>query len=164
MPDRAVDLEHPANAAVLRRRLRNANGAAPDLAPEEVADHAGLGTHPDLLEHFWYGITDGIPDAARCRRIVYGRPALVSPASGVVFGIAGGTHYYALRLPPAEREAALAVGGTRVVHYRGHPEINVPPSTDDLAELGEEWVFCAGIPDERRWCRAARAFADAAPR
>ncbi|HEV3049937.1 MAG TPA: hypothetical protein VGX50_06500, partial [Longimicrobium sp.] len=103
MPDRGVDLEHPANVTVLRRGLRKANGAAPDLAPGEVADHARLGTHPDLLDHFWYGITDGIPDAERCRRIVYGQPALVSPRSGVIFGIAGGTHYYALRLPPAER-------------------------------------------------------------
>ena len=157
-----VDLEHPANAAVLRRLARHGGKAAPDLAPEEVADHWTLGTHPDLLDQFWNTLTEEISDAERCRRIVYGRPVLASPASGVIFGFAGGTHTVAFRLPQPERDQALVAGGERVLHYAGHPGLGVPASTDDLAELGEEWVFCNAARYQKRWCQAARAFADAA--
>lgn len=157
-----VDLDHPANAAVLRRLARHAPDAAPDLAPEEVADHWGLGTHPDLLYFFWNELTEGWPDADRCRRIVYGRPVLVSPRSGVIFGWAGGTHTIALRLPQPEREMALAAGGVRILHFRAYPDLGIAASTDDLADAGEEWVFCDAAGDRRRWCQAARAFADAA--
>jgi hypothetical protein len=153
-----VDLEHPANAAVLRRLARHRPHAAPDLAPEEVADHARLGTHPDMMYSFWYELTEGMPDAERCARVVYGKPVLVSPLSGVIFGWAGGTHTIAFRLPQPERDMALAAGGSRVLHYPAYPEIGIAASTDDLADLGDEWVFIGDY--ERRWCRAARAFAD----
>jgi hypothetical protein len=155
-----VDPHHPANASVLRRLMRNGSGAPPDLAPDEVADHWTLGTHPDLLSHFWYKLPVLLDDAERCRRIVYGRPALVSPVSGVVFGTAGGTHAVLLRLPPAEQAVALAGGATRVIHYPGHPRLGIPAVTDDLAELGEGWVFCNLARDEQLWCVSARAFAD----
>lgn len=157
-----VDPDHPANAAVLRRLARRRPDAAPDLAPEEVADHLGLGTHPDLTSHLWHELTEGMPDAERCARVVYGKPVLVSPRSGVIFGWAGGTHTIALRLPHPERDWALAAGGARVLHYYpAYPEIGIPASTDGLAELGEEWVFI-GERYQRRWCRVARAFADEA--
>lgn len=154
-----VDLHHPANAAVLRRLARHAKGAAPDVAPEEVADHFSLGTHPDLLYDFWNELTAGIADAEQCRRIVYGSPALVSPVSGVIFGFVGGAHTIAFRLPPGERDAALAAGGARVLHFRAYPSLGIAASTDDITELGEAWVFC-NAGDKKRWCRAARAFAD----
>jgi hypothetical protein len=157
-----VDLEHPANAAVLRRMARHGRGAAPDVAPEDVADHYSLGTHPDTLHHFWYVITGSLHDAARCRRIVYGGPALVSSTSGVIFGFAGGTFAYALRLPPDQRDRALAAGGARIGHYPAYPQLGVAASTDDLAEVGDEWMFCHQARYERLWCRYARAFADVA--
>jgi hypothetical protein len=157
-----VDLDHPANAAVLRRLMgrEGGRGVAPDLAPEEVADHSTLGTHPDTVHHFWNVITEGLTDAERCRRIVYQSPALVSPASGVIFGFAGGTFAYALRLPPGQRDRALAAGGARVEHYRAYPEIGIAASTDDLATVGDEWVFCHQARYERLWCRYARDYAD----
>jgi hypothetical protein len=157
-----VDLDHPENAAVLRRMRGNGRSAAPDLAPEEVADHWALGTHPDLLYDFWNTLTEGIPDAKRCARVVYGRPVLASPVTGVIFGFAGGTHTVAFRLAPADRDAALAAGATRTLYFRGHPEINIPPATDDTRELGEAWLFCDAVGDRKRWCAAARAFADVA--
>ncbi|HEU4884097.1 MAG TPA: hypothetical protein VFT45_17680 [Longimicrobium sp.] len=157
-----VDLDHPENALVLRRLARSGRGAAPDLAPDEVADQRGLGVHPDLMYDFWNILTEGIPDAKRCARVVYGKPVLASPVSGVIFGFAGGTHTVAFRLPPADRDAALAAGATRILHFRAHPEIDIPASTDDITELGEAWVFCDAAGDKKRWCAAARAFADVA--
>jgi hypothetical protein len=159
-----VNLDHPANAAVLRRLhgRDGGRGAVPDLAPEEVADHWGLGTHPDLLDYFWNVITEGLTDAERCRRIVYQSPVLVSPTSGVIFGFAGGTFAYALRLPPEQRDRALIAGGARANHYRAYPEIGIAASTDDLAEVGDEWVFCHQARYQRLWCRYAREFADQA--
>src|SRR5690242_13496879 len=55
---------------------------------EAVADpRHGLGTHPDLVERLWK-LDAALPE--RCRWVVHGHPALVHPASGVVFGFAGG--------------------------------------------------------------------------
>jgi hypothetical protein len=79
----------------------------------------------------------------------------------VVFGTAEGTHAILLRLPPAEQGAALAGGATRVSHYHAHPDLGIPASTDDLAKLGEGWVFCNFARDDQLWCLSARAFADA---
>ncbi len=86
---------------------------------------------------------------------MYGAPVLMHPGSGVVFGFAGGTHTYALRLPAAERAAAMLAGATRIAHYSGGQ-----PSFD-LDEIGPEWVFCKWSPGEEAWCLAAFKFAGA---
>ena len=87
-----------------------------------------------------------------CRAIFYGRPALIHPDTGIVFGFAGGTHTYALRLPPAVLSEALQAGTARVTRYPNG-------SVLDLSAIGEEWVFCRWYKDEERWCRAAYAHA-----
>ena len=84
-----------------------------------------------------------------CRVVFYGTPALMHPSAGVVFGFAGGTHTYALRLPERQRAEATRDGATKVMHYpAGQPSL-------DLGDIGEEWVFCRWFRGEEDWCLAA---------
>ena len=140
----------PANAG-LRRRLEPLN-RRPDLprlaTPDQVAQpHYTLGTHPDLLARLWEEMQAALP--TDCRAVFFGLPVLMHPDTGVVFGLAMGTHTYALRLPPREHAAALQAGADRIRHYPG----NAP--SIDLADIGPEWLFCRWYPDERAWCLAA---------
>ncbi len=115
--------------------------------PEEVeSPYYTLGTHPDLVARLWDELGKVLP--VDCRAIFYGGPALIHPETGIVFGFAGGTHTYALRLPEAARLEALGAGAPRVKHYPGQPSL-------DLSHIGEEWVFCGWYSGEERWCRAA---------
>lgn len=115
------------------------------------------GTHPDMADHLWNVLPKKLPE--KCEWAVYGRPVLIRPSSGVIFGFAGGTHTYALRLPPAVRETALKAGATRVHHYRAYPALKVDASTLDLADIGDEWVFSHWLKGEEDWCLAAYDFA-----
>lgn len=108
--------------------------------------NAGPCTHPDLVARLWDELAAVLP--IDCRRVFFGRPALIDPATGTVFGFAGGTHTYALRLPPRERDSAIRAGATRVKRYGDR-------HTLDLAAFGSEWVFCGWFRDEGAWCLAA---------
>ena len=58
-----------------------------------------------------------------------------------MFGFAGGTQTYALRLPPDVKQAALAAGATTVYRYPAYPELGIQASVLDLRDVGEEWIF-----------------------
>lgn len=162
-----VRLSSPANLALVRcLKLRAASPAAVSSArhresasPESIEEASDkLGVHPDLLGWFWHELTARLP--VKCQWVVWGAPVLIHPASGVIFGFAGGTHTYALRLPPKERDAALTAGCRRVWEYRACPELNMTASTLSLDEIGKEWVFGQFQPREKEWCLAAFRFAD----
>jgi len=151
----AVELvvNHPANAGL--RRHFEPTWPKPRVAafafPEDVQmPYMTLGTHPDLVERLWDQLGKALP--LDCRAIFYGTPALVHLESGVVFGFAGGTHTYALRLPERERLEAVRAGAQRVYEYPLHPPF-------DLDEVGDDWVFCRWYRDEERWCLAAYEYA-----
>src|SRR6476469_2042727 len=106
-----VDFTNPANAGILRHLQRGPScSVAHDLAacsPESVDDpYMNLGTHPDLMSRLWDEITTALP--VRCNWVVYGAPVLVRPDTGIIFAFAGGTHTYALRLPPEQRAELIA--------------------------------------------------------
>jgi hypothetical protein len=147
-----VDIAHPANAGLLSYLRRGAEPTTPaQESPASIADpYYQLGTHPDLVEQLWDKITTHLP--LDCRWVVYRRPVLVHPRSGILFGFAQGTHLYALRLPEPEQTAALAAGAARRYEIRGVLSL-------DLDEVGEPWVLGAWRPQEPRWCRAAFDFA-----
>ena len=149
-------LELAVNAGVRRYCMpRHERPGMPALArPDEVAHwHLKLGTHPDLIARLWDELPATLP--VDCRMIFYGTPVLMHPATGIVFGFAGGTHTYALRLPAPEHAAALRAGATRIAHYpAGQPSL-------DLESIGPEWVFGRWRADESAWCLAAFAFAGA---
>jgi len=124
----------------------------PLTSPDQVANpYETLGAHPDLVTRLWDELGDTLP--VDCRVVFYRTPALMHPTTGVVFGFAGGTHTYALRLPDRERGEAIGAGATRIKHYRA---INL---RFDLDDIGPEWVFCGWFRGEEAWCRSAFAHA-----
>ena len=142
----AVALSHPANAGVIAYLDNPFIQAAPSGSPEG-ADPWHLGTHPDLVEIIWDKLPVKLPE--NCQGLVYGRPALVHPKNGLIFGIAAGSWVLALRLPEAERRAVSAVA-PQVVPYSDGTRL-VP------GKLGDDWAF---IPftirvREQRWCLRA---------
>ncbi|MBS0410893.1 MAG: hypothetical protein JSR86_13335 [Proteobacteria bacterium] len=111
---------------------------------EAVADPwMGMGARPDLIEQLWR-LETALP--SRCRWVVWGRPALVRPDSGVVFAIAVGTIGIAARLPPALCGATPAVRPTSL----GEPY--------DNSTAGPEWHFLP-LPADEAHALAAYAFA-----
>ena len=153
-----IDLLHPANASLVthfadpERRSRSVSVAKdqPSCAPSAIPDaYLRLGTHPDLLEHFWDELGRTLP--VDCRWVLYGAPVLANPSSGVVFGFCGGTHMYALRLPDAARANAIAEGAKTLWEYPAYPGLGVPASSLDLKTIGPEWVFGTWSPRELEW-------------
>jgi hypothetical protein len=131
-------------AQIMRSPKDSAKPASQSL--EQVADPwMGLGTHPDLIERLWQ-LNDNLP--ADCRWVVHGKPALVHPQSGVIFGYATGTLGYALRLRAADRAAADALGAKTRIEAR-------QSDSYDLAQAGPEWRFGKWLTEEAGWCRAA---------
>jgi hypothetical protein len=166
-----INFQHPANTGVLSylsktsvweqegdRSVRKsvstfaAGTLLPNGSPAAHPDpYYQLGAHPELVDRLWNEITLLLP--RKCQWIINERPVLAHPSSGIIFGFAGGTHTYALRLPPTERQEALQKGVERVHVYSDGTNL-------DLSTLGEEWVFGNWFPEETRWCLAAYDFAD----
>mgnify|MGYP001604200792 FL=1 len=132
--------------------LRKGSSNPPSIPPDSVAaPYYGLGTHPDIVARLWDEITVKLP--SDCRWIVYGTPALVHPASGIVFGFAVGSHVYALRLPAREKQKALQSGAAQTHTFSDK-------SVLDAKDIGDDWVFGNWLADEIEWCLAARQFAE----
>jgi preprotein translocase subunit Sss1 len=116
----------------------------------EVADPwFGLGTHPDIIEALWK-LDDALPQ--RCRWVLWGRPALVHPDTGIVFAVGFGTIGFVLRLTADILRGADPKRAS--VIKRGNPG-----QTYDIASAGPEWRFIALAPSAIEWCGAAYDFA-----
>lgn len=94
--------EHPVNRAIvdfLSRRMEHENGGIrpPRILSYLPPEDSGFGIHPDAVQHFWRVLPSLLP--IDCRLEVLGFPALVHPSRGVVFGVAFGFNYIAVRLP-----------------------------------------------------------------
>ncbi len=117
---------------------------------EQVADpYYGLGTHPDIIDIMWK-LDSSLSQS--CRWVFWGKPALVHPATGVVFAVGYGTIGYVMRLPPgilagAKPDQALAV-------VKGNPG-----QTFDIGPAGPDWRFVRWSAPAEDWCRAAYNFA-----
>ena len=154
-----INFAHPANRRLLAYfQSRNEREQETELDPATVENpYYTLGTHPEIVERLWDELGGTLP--MPCRWILYGRPVLVHPSSGVVFGYAGGSLTYALRLPPIEREAAVRAGAKTIHEYPAYRELDVAASRLDLADFGPEWVFGGWLEGEEAWCRAAFDYA-----
>ncbi len=157
-----VDFTAPANSGVVcYLRVSASSPDAVSLArskescdPESVADpYCNLGTHPDLVGWLWDELTAKLPEV--CKWVVYGAPVLVNPKSGIIFGFAGGTHTYGLRLPPSARDDAIKAGCKRISKY---PALRINSSEMNRHDLGEEWISGQFQACERDWCLAAYNF------
>jgi len=148
-----VNLEHPANAGILQHLKQLPNlGRKVEISqsPQSVGDpYTSLLTHPDLVMQLWDKATRKLPE--KCSWIVYGRPVLVHPSSGIIFGYAFGSIAYALRLPQEQHEEAISKGVERTKKY--------PDGELDLKYFGEGWIFGKWLKEEEDWCLAAYRFA-----
>lgn len=145
-------LNHPVNAKLITYLARSHTPSTPAVqTPAQVHDpYYTLGTHPDLVERLWDQLTVLLP--VDCRAVFYNTPVLIRPDTGIVFGFAGGTHTYALRLPTREFAEALQAGVQRVYQYPNQPPL-------DLATIGDGWIFCRWYKNEEYWCAMAYAYA-----
>lgn len=142
-----VDPTHPANALAIRELRSLAPGARPVTPAAEAEDpYYECGCHPDVVERLWDHLGKSLPADARC--LVYGRPALVQPESGVILAVCMGTSY-AMRVPEEQLAAALAAGCTQT-HEWGQGSGHV---TDLVREYGPDWVFPGGAREQVEWCR-----------
>lgn len=135
------------NARLLEYLAFDRQNAPVFAPPDSVRDpYYQCGAHPDIVERVWDVIGRTLP--RDCRGLVVGRPALVHPVTGIVFGLAVGTQY-CLRLPDGLAAQAVGAGAkTRTVWAGGKV-------FDTGLELGEDWVLGAWLAAEPEWCRLA---------
>ena len=147
-PDSRVDLLKPENAGIVAY-LKGAPFASPPserLESDSTALSRQLGdtvkrcTEPETLEVLWEEWNGSLP--ADCRSIVYGRPVLVHPKTGILFAVAAGMHCWAVRLPPDEAEAE---------QERISGEYFESDWADTVAAFGSGWLPLGN----RELCRAA---------
>ena len=133
----ALDL--PENAGPLRYLSHGRPASEAAFGPPAAdVDRHHLGTHPTVVDRLWEDLNRALPTDARS--LIFDGPALVHP-DGAILAAAIGTQY-ALRLLPADRDAAIAAGAEVVHHFQ-----TVGTTLDLAATFGPDWVF--GRFDER---------------
>lgn len=147
----------PANGPILAGVMGNAKNqltVAYDDATPEQRSHASwnLGTHPDLVDRLWHEVAIDLP--TRVRWVIWGVVVLLHPKSGVIFGFAGGTHNYALRVPDTVRDLALADGGGPADGDAGKMGLSI---------LGPNWILPKFNPRDRDWAIEAFRYAESLP-
>lgn len=142
-----MDLAHPANAGVLRHLTRSGADHPPLAAHHSVARaYEACGCHPDIVERLWDKLAPALP--GECRFLVYHRPALVHPETGLVFALGFGTRY-ALRLPELQADEARRQGAVTIARWSDGRV------TDLAEELGAHWSFGNWAANEAAWLRTA---------
>lgn len=117
------------------QRLRTRPDAPTLAAHDSVVDpYYTCGGHPDIVARLWEELGSALP--VDCRRLVYGRPALVRPDTGDVLAICLGTRYGLFVPGPPPDGATLCAG----------------PLWD---VLGDGWVFGGWGAEEVDWLRRA---------
>ena len=142
-------LENPENTRVVGWLSRNADRGvalvASDAFPDSKWPYLACGCHPEIVERIWDQIGSALPQSARY--VLWGRPVLVDPATGLVLAVGYGTSYV-LRVP----------GGVTAGEFSSSHRWNDGTTTDLSQELGEGWVFGAWVNDETNWLQAGFAY------
>ena len=126
-------------ASILERAARVPTTVFRPAPPLSVAAGAftwndlAYAAHPDLVIAI-QNDNKTLPEDCLC--LFWGRPALVHPSTGVVFGVAIGSIGIAGRIPPATGDVTRHIG-----------------SRFDLSLAGPEWCFIE--PNNDRWCAIA---------
>ena len=145
---RSLDELEAAVDALMRRIETGPIRPDPPLSqPLEAAPDPwfGLSTHPDIVEEMW-AADDALP--TRCRWLLWGRPALVHPTTGVAFAIGVGSIGWAARLP----EAILA----NAAPAEAAASVARPPAEPfDIGPAGPAWRFLLRAAPRLAWVRAA---------
>ena len=135
----SLPLDLPENAGALDYLAHGRSAAEASFGPPPAdVDRHHLGTHPTVVDRIWEELNGALPIDARW--LVFDGPALVHP-DGSLLAAAIGTQY-ALRLLPADRDAAIEAGAEVVHHFQ-----TVGTTLDLATTFGPDWVF--GRFDER---------------
>ncbi len=158
MSEPLVNLAHPANKTALEylKSMGRNDGRSEVEYPADQANPYQLFAHPDLLEILWTNIVAHIPhEPHRPAVVVYGRPVLVNPTSGVLFGAAIGTFALFLRFSQPDRERLLADKIGAIERLLGRVNMNA-------ALLGEDWLYynIAHSKGYAEWGRKAFEYAE----
>jgi|GEM_PF-1966540 len=153
-----VNFGHPANTAILRYLAANTgrNNAPLEERPDsfDKTFYDELGTHPDLVYLLWHQVSAKLP--VDCRWVVFARPILVHPTTGVIFAFAAGTHYCGFRTPPTKKPI---VAEAKSKWSQG----KAPNSRINLDELGEEWSSFLWLNDLENFGLLAYQYAGELP-
>jgi hypothetical protein len=142
-----IDPNNPANHPVLDTLREAAEHARPLTPLSEAGDpYYEAGSHPDIVGFMWEKLSKKFPDESRC--LVYGRPSVIQPMSGVVLAVGMGTSY-CLRILAESVADAAAIGSTPI-HTWGNGD-----TTDLRQTFGENWVFGSFGDEPLSWFRAA---------
>ena len=147
-----MDLAQPQNTRVLSYLSREnplrslERRKTPIFASCDSAEdpYYACGCHPEIVERLWDRINPLLTADSRC--LIYGDPALVHPASGVILAIGLGTQY-GLYLPQPLASQARSAGAATSIKW------STGDYMDIQLELGEDWVFGAWLPNELIWCQ-----------
>ena len=153
-----VNFGHPVNTAILRYLAANTgrNNALLEDAPSafDKTFYDELGTHPDLVYLLWHQVSAKLP--VECRWVVFARPVLVHPTTGVIFAFAGGTHYCGFRVPPS-MYPIVSVAKSKWLEGKTNN------SRSNLDELGEEWSSFLWLNDLENFGLLAYQYAGELP-
>ncbi len=113
-------------------------------APDSVSDpYMSQGSHPDVVDYVWNKLGKALPLDCRC--LVYGTPALVQPATGILLAFCLGTQY-GLRLLPHRMDDALKLGAKTSTTWAGGT------TTNTFQAFGADWIFGGWKSAELDWC------------
>ncbi len=149
-PNIPVNQQHPANLGVMQTLAAHGAPNVPVSRAPASWGIDGLGmTHPDVLDYFWLTMHGTLPEY--CRMIVHGRPALVHPKTGVIFGFCIGTSPIALRLPKQDYAEAVAASKSSLKWTWNNGK------SIEAERVGPDWVF-VGFKGQQ-WCLRAYEYA-----
>lgn len=144
-----LDVQNQLNAGVLNylQRAWNTRPEPHNCAPEDFSDpYKQLETHPELVGWLWDNMSAKLPKA--CQWIVYGKPVLIHPKTGVIFGFGHGDLVIGLRLELDKIGEAIMAGMEDEVEFDDGTSLY----SDDI---GHDWVFCTWTEDDPDWCLCA---------
>lgn len=127
-----VKWDHPANQGVLA--VLGGSAVVQGLYDSPPGDSGDVpGNHPDIVQHVFETLAAKLP--ADCRWIVYSRPVLVHPQTGVIFAFGIGSMCVGVRVPESARTSGRWL--TRWAFSSGGDAI-------EQANIGPDWAFEGG--------------------
>jgi hypothetical protein len=113
-----------------------------DASPKQfITGKWTLNAHPDVGMYLWTDFTVLLP--VECQWVLFGNPVLVRPDTGIIFGIAEGTHPPLLRLNEKDKVGALQEGGKQKLY-------NLSGIFADADDIGIEWIYCSVFSAEAK--------------
>ncbi len=137
-----MDIEIPINELILKT-LKNQHPIF-SLPTSNPDPYLNCGCHPDIVSRLWNEINSNLP--TDCRGMIYFKPALVDPNTGIIFGLAIGTQY-ALFLPEELSLLAKQAGLETIYTWSDKTTTNLEQT------CGKSWFFGKYLKEEIEWCK-----------